>query len=109
MANFGKGKVLTGKNLKEGQKQRTNKSVRKPLRGKVIKDELFSYKKSALFRGKHYLIFDNDTTGYDVRVSEEIFKKHTGKLTADEIKINAKSNEKGSLISIKSIEIIKEK
>ena len=35
MSIFGKGKVLTGKNLKEGQRQRANKSVRKPLRGMV--------------------------------------------------------------------------
>ncbi len=107
MAKIGKSKVLVGQNLKESQKQRASKGVRRPLRGKVINDERFSYKKGAVYRKKHYLIFDNDITGYDVRISEEQFKKLTGQLNADEIKITAKSDIKGNLTSIKKIEIIK--
>ena len=54
-------------------------------------------------------VFVKDITAFDISISEESFKKYTGKLKAKEIKITAKSNEKGSLSSIKSIEIIKEK
>ena len=71
----------------------------------MMKD--FLIKKEAVYRKKHYLIFDNDITGYDVRISEEQFKKLTGLSNADEIKITAKSDIKGNLTSIKKIEIIK--
>ena len=71
----------------------------------MMKD--FLIKKEAVYRKKHYLIFDNDITGYDLRISEEKFKKLTGQLNADKIKITAKSDIKGNLTSIKKIEIIK--
>lgn len=103
---FGKSKVLVGKNLKESQKQRAVKADRRPARNNKFIDERFSYKKGSVFKGKHYIIFANDITADDVRVSEKTFKKWTGKLSAKEIKLTAKSNGKGGLIDIKYIEII---
>lgn len=93
--------------MKIAQQKRAVKGVRRPARNDKFVDERFSYKKGATYRGKHYIIFENDVTADDVRISEEVFKKWTGKLSAKEIKITAKSNKKGGLIDIKSIEIIK--
>ena len=104
---FGKSKVLVNKNMKIAQQKRAVKGVRRPARNDKFIDERFSYKKGSVFRGKHYIIFENDITADDVRISETVFKKWTGKLSAKEIKITAKSNKKGGLIDIKSIEIIK--
>ena len=109
MANFGKGKVLTGKNLKESQRQREAKGERRPARNRQFTNELFTYKRGSVYRGKQYWIFENDITAFDVSISQENLKKYTGRIKAKEIKLTAKSNEKGNLISIKSIEIIKEK
>ena len=109
MANFGKGKVLTGKNLKESQKRREAKGDRRPAKNRQFTDELFTYKRGSVYRGKQYWIFENDITAFDISISEESFKKYKGKIKDKEIKITAKNNKKGSLSSIKSIEIIKEK